>query len=309
MPVFARPVVQIIRARRSVRAYSGEPIPAAAYAELVAACGSLTRGPLGTECRLRLVEDAWSLWGTRLFLAGAARRGPHALEDLGRLLEELVLRATGLSLGTCWIGLGFPQRAFAAALQLAHGEILPAVIPLGLPSGRTTAYGLAARLATGAARRKSWGELFFDGGFRTPLPAPRTASGASGGSDPADPYELALEMVRLAPSAQNRQPWRVVRTGTADRPRFHFFRHRPPGLLSLRPDWQRLDIGIAMAHFELTLAEAGVHGRWAAAFDAGKPAAGRPPAASGLRAASGFRAPGGLHRIDYVASWLPEERP
>ena len=283
----ARSLVQIIRGRRSVRAFSGEAIPAAAFTELVAACGSLTRGPLGTECRLRLLEDVWTVWGARHFLAGAARNGPHALADLGRLLQELVLRACGLSLGTCWIGLGFPQQAFAEALALAPEEVLPAVVAVGLPSSRKTAYGLAARLATGASRRKPWGELFFDGNFRTPLPAPS--------AEAANPYALALEMLRLAPSAQNRQPWRVLRDGPeakaapGQQPRFHFFRQKPAGLLSSRPDWLRLDIGIAMAHFELTLADAGARGRWSAASPA--PAVHLP------------------RRTDYVASWLPQERP
>ncbi len=276
-------LVQIIRERRSVRAYSGQTIPAAAFTELVAACGSLTRGPLGTECRILLLENVWSVWGTRLFLAGAARRGPHALVDLGRLLEELVLRAAGLSLGTCWIGLGFPRQAFAEAVALAPGEVLPAVIAVGLPSERKTAYGLAARVATGAARRKPWVELFFDGDFRTPLPEPAETGAATG------PYALALEMVRLAPSAQNRQPWRVVRDGPGESPRFHFFRQKPAGLPSFRPDWLRLDIGIAMAHFELALAAAGAHGRWSAA---GPALAVRLP-----------------RRTEYVASWLPQDRP
>jgi nitroreductase len=274
----ARSLVQLIRDRRSVRAYSDQPIPAAAFTELVAACGSLARGPLGTECRIRLVEDVWSIWGTRYFLAGAARRGPRALADLGRLLEELVLRACGLSLGTCWIGLGFPRQAFAQALALAPGEVLPAVIAVGLPSQRKTAYGLAARLATGASRRKAWGELFFAGGFRTPLPEP---------SAPPGPYELALQMARLAPSARNRQPWRVVRTGQADAPSFHFFMETR--FLSSRPRGLLLDMGIAMAHFELTLVETGARGCW-----------------STKGPAQGIRLP---PRTDYVASWLPEDRP
>jgi hypothetical protein len=281
----SRSLAQLIRDRRSVRAYSGQALPAAAFTALEAACGGLTGGPLGTPCRIRLVRDAWRIWGARHFLVGAARGGPHALTDLGRLLEELVLLAAGHSLGTCWIGLGFPQAAFAAAMALAPEEILPAVIAVGEPSGRTTAYGLAARLATGASRRKSWSELFFDGDFRAPLSEP--------GSPPvgraAGPYALALEMVRLAPSAQNRQPWRVVREGPEQRARYHFFRQQPAGLLSSRPDWLRLDIGIAMAHFELTLAEAGVGGRWSAEGLSGDASLHLPP------------------RTDYVASWLPGE--
>jgi hypothetical protein len=316
----ARSLVRLIRERSSVRSYSGQGLPAAAFTELVAACGSMTCGPLGTPCRLRLVEDVWSLWGARHFLAGAAQKGPHALVDLGRLLEELVLRACGLSLATCWIGLGFPRRAFAAALGLAPEEILPAVVAVGLPSGRQSAYGRAARLATGASRRKPWGELFFDGDFDTPLhePAgepgagelgagelagelPGELAGAGARAELADPFALALEMVRLAPSAQNRQPWRVLREGPQREParraapggrahpRFHFCRQRPAGLPLFRPDWLRLDIGIAMTHFELTLAEAGVRGRWSAGGP--DPALRLPP------------------RTDYVASWIPEDRP
>jgi hypothetical protein len=304
----SRPLVQLIRERGSVRSYTGEALPAAAFTELVAACGSLTCGPLGTPCRLRLVEDVWSVWGARHFLAGAALKGPHALADLGRLLEELVLRACGLSLGTCWIGLGFPRRAFAEAMRLTPEEVLPAVVAVGLPSGRQSAYGLAARLATGASRRKPRSELFFDGDFGTPLPEPAPAGPGAGGSpaagartEPGDPYALALEMVRQAPSAQNRQPWRVVREAPprerargatpagGGQPRFHFYRQRPAGLPLSRPDWLRLDIGIAMAHFELTLAEAGVRGRWSAAGP--DPAIRLPP------------------RTDYVASWTPEDRP
>jgi len=285
----ARSLAQLIRERRSVRAYSGQAIPAAAFTELGAACGALTRGPLGTECRILLLSNVWTIWGARHFLAGAARGGPHALADLGRLLEELVLRACGLSLGTCWIGLGFPQAAFAEALALAPEETLPAVIAVGVPSGRTTAYGLAARLATGASRRKPWGELFFDGNFRAPLSVPGGPPAAVPPGPGAGPFALALEMVRLAPSAQNRQPWRVVREGPEERARYHFFRQQPAGPLSSRPDWLRLDVGIAMAHFELALAEAGVRGRWSA--DGPLPVLPLPP------------------RTDYVASWLPEERP
>jgi hypothetical protein len=270
-------ITDLIRQRSSVRSFAPQGVPRRAFDELSEACRSPVRGPLGTECRLHLLEGVWSLWGTRIFLAGAARRGAHCLEDYGRLLEELVLRATGLSLGTCWIGLGFPQAAFASALSLGADELVPAVVAVGVPSGLKTLYHRAARLVTRAVRRKPWDELFFDGDFSTPLPSQRAAH----------PYQQALEMVRLAPSSQNRQPWRVLRSGASGRPRFHFYGQRPAVPLGSRTEWLRLDVGIAMAHFELTMMEAGMRGRWAAEA--------RPPA--------GLLPP----RTDYVASWLPEQ--
>jgi len=60
-------------------------------------------------------------------------------------------------------------------------------------------------------------------------------------------------MVRIAPSASNKQPWRIVKIEGA----WHFFLERTKGygdgiifkLLKLA-DIQRLDMGIAMCHFE-----------------------------------------------------------
>jgi hypothetical protein len=71
-------------------------------------------------------------------------------------------------------------------------------------------------------------------------------------------------MVRLGPSASNKQPWRIVRQGE----RWHFFIERSflygPRTLGLVgiADMQRLDIGIAMCHFELSSRELGIRGEW-----------------------------------------------
>jgi len=72
-------------------------------------------------------------------------------------------------------------------------------------------------------------------------------------------------MVRIGPSASNKQPWRVVRDANA----WHFYLHRTPGyrrgffqvLLDL-VDLQRIDLGIAMCHFESSAREAGLQGEW-----------------------------------------------
>ena len=77
--------------------------------------------------------------------------------------------------------------------------------------------------------------------------------------------QYALEMVRLGPSASNRQPWRVVKGGE----KWHFYLQRSPGYQERRlvklyttADLQRIDMGIAMCHFELTLKELGLEGKW-----------------------------------------------
>ena len=72
-------------------------------------------------------------------------------------------------------------------------------------------------------------------------------------------------MVRLGPSASNKQPWRIIKDGNA----WHFYLQRTRGygdgltfkLLRLA-DLQRVDMGIAMSHFELTATELGLKGQW-----------------------------------------------
>jgi hypothetical protein len=131
------------------------------------------------------------------------------------------------------------------------------------------------RFGIASANRLPWEMLFFHGGLSTPL------TGEAAGR-----YALPLEMVRLGPSASNKQPWRVLRTGND----FHFYLRRTPGyregffqrILRLA-DLQRIDIGIAMCHFELAATELGLQGRWEA----------REP---------GVKTPDPLS--EYVISWL-----
>ncbi len=106
----------------------------------------------------------------------------------------------------------------------------------------------------GSNQRLPWEALFFDARWGVPL-SPE-AAGA---------YAEALEMVRLGPSASNKQPWRIVREGN----HWHFYLQRTPryaamglGKLIRIADIQRIDLGIAMCHFELTAAELGLAGQW-----------------------------------------------
>jgi nitroreductase len=185
------------------------------------------------------------------------RRGIEALEDYGYRLEIAVLQAADLDLGTCWLGGTFTRSSFSQLIQLQPGEILPAVIAVGAPAGQRSRIESAIRAQAQSDNRLAWDSQFFEGSFDRPL-----------SRDSAGAFAETLEMVRLAPSASNKQPWRVVHAGGA----WHFYRRRTPGyrdglitrLLGVA-DMQRIDLGIAMAHFELAAREAGLPGEWCAA--------------------------------------------
>jgi hypothetical protein len=188
------------------------------------------------------------------FLVGAAAPTERYLEDYGYCMEELILGATDLGLGTCWLGGTFTRSSFSRAVSAQKSEHLPAVVSVGMIEDLEKAQNGMIRRRAGGAGRLEWEQLFFDGKFGAPLSA-----------EAAGPYAASLEMVRLAPSASNKQPWRVVREGNA----MHFFLSRTTGyrgtvvgrLLKLE-DIQKVDIGIAMCHFELAARERGLTGSW-----------------------------------------------
>jgi hypothetical protein len=106
----------------------------------------------------------------------------------------------------------------------------------------------------GADQRLPWEQLFFLKRFGAPLTREEAADHAA-----------SLEMVRLGPSASNKQPWRIVKDGSA----WHFYLQRTKGYRegTIQKHWkvadiQRLDMGIAMCHFELTAGELGSSGKW-----------------------------------------------
>ena len=262
---FSRPVTEIIRQRFSCRRYLDTPIGVEERRRLEAFLASNTESPLGSSARFLLVaateESRQSLRGlgtygtirnTTAFIIGAVKPGGKNLEGFGYLLERAVLYATDLGLGTCWLGGFFTRSSFSRTMRLSGKETIPAVIAMGYKASPSAEADVFRQIANGAHRRP-WAQLFFDGSFGSPL-----------AREKAGLYEEPLEMVRLGPSASNRQPWRVVHDGAG----YHFYvqrtlgYHNPFTRLARVVDLQRVDLGIALCHFGLTASELGLPGAW-----------------------------------------------
>jgi nitroreductase len=286
--------LDLIRSRTSVRRYNGEILAGEVRQELERCCRIARRGPFGGACRFQLVDNHSStgtrgervgaygiIGGARTYLAGAAEPSRYCLEDFGYLFELLVLKATDLELGSCWIGAGITRSRFARAIGLREEEILPTVSPVGVPTAQRSLVDRVIRWGAGSKHRKPWEELFGDAGTAEPL-----------SRDGAGRFATALEMVRLAPSASNRQPWRCLRAGDT----IHFFLQRFPGYQAVSPtDLQRVDMGIAMAHFELAMEAEENEGTWQVL----DPAHGT---------ASALEPPESWQKAEYLVSWV-ERRP
>ncbi|HLD30500.1 MAG TPA: nitroreductase family protein [bacterium] len=225
--------------------------------------------PLGSVITCGVIK------GARYFISGTLKKTERAEEDFGYAMEKNILFATGLGLGTCWLGGTFSRSRFADLTGLAEGDFIPAVTPVGYPAGKRTLLDRAIAFSASSRKRKPRDKIFFFGDISRPL-----------SENSAGAYSGALECVRLAPSASNRQPWRVIKETGA--PVFHFFLRRMPLYGSLVPgvDLQRLDMGIAMCHFELSAEESGLCGKWILDF--------QPPQRAG--------------GAEYVISWTGERQ-
>ncbi|MHB8054292.1 MAG: nitroreductase family protein [Candidatus Aminicenantales bacterium] len=162
--------------------------------------------------------------------------GPLVPAQTGYTGEALILEATALGLGTCWVSGFFRAAEVGKDILLSGGERIFAVTPLGLGERNISFKEKIYIAAIGSRKRVSLDEL-------------------TEGTPPL-PWQIkALEAARLAPSARNRQPWHFV---------------LEPGSITVRreagPDGDHypksLDCGIAMLHLELGARAGGVSGSW-----------------------------------------------
>jgi hypothetical protein len=261
-----RPASELMRERFSCRSYLRKPIDEAIQARLREFLGSLGPGPFGSPLRFGLLaataEDEQALKGLGTygmiknpqgFIVGAMGPGPKNLEDLGYLMERAILEAAALGLGTCWLGGSFRKSRFSKSIGVSGDETVPAIASVGYSADAERSGGWAGRAIKRSARLAPE-KLFFLGGFDRPL-----------GAEGSGALAPALEAVRWAPSASNKQPWRIVRGNG----RWHFYLQRTKGYgkgllskLSPMADVQRIDLGIAMCHFEMAARELGFAGSW-----------------------------------------------
>jgi nitroreductase len=255
-------IIETMQQRSSTRTFSDQEIEKDKKDRLITYLISNTSGPFRSNVRFALV-DALSnekigfkklgtygmIKGARIYIAGVVQRGEKAMEDFGYCMEKNILLAASLGLGACWLGGTLNRSAFAQRLHMRENEVLPAVTPLGYPKGKRSIQDTITRIVAGSKNRKAFPELFFKGSPENPLSL-----------DECETYSLPLQCIRIAPSASNKQPWRVIKE--KDRFEFHFYLDEDPKYNSIFKDIkiQNIDMGIALCHFESAAQELGLKG-------------------------------------------------
>ena len=241
-------LMELVKSRRSVRTFDGKAPDKEEVRDLLRYAGE-AGNPYDLPITWKVMGAKKNglkcpvISGTDACIAGKMQRAPHAEEAFGYVFERVVLFTEAKGIGTTWIGGTMDRAAFERAMGLEEGEVMPCVSPLGYPAKKMSLRETMMRKGVKADSRLPFEELFFDGSFETPL-----------NTEKAGELANALEMVRWAPSAVNRQPWRVVISGNT----VHFYEKKNKGFVSdATGDIQKIDVGIALCHFMAGLEEKG----------------------------------------------------
>ena len=241
----------MIRKRKSVRSFTGEALRREDRAALEGFIRSQTN-PFQVPVEFRLLDakehrlSSPVIVGEKLYLAAKVKRCKHYEIGFGYSFEQVCLYAEFLGLGTVMLAASLSRAAFEKAMEVQADEVLPVASPVGYPAGKKSVRETLMRKDLKADDRIPFEKLFFDRQYGNPLSA-----------DAAGSFAEALEMARWAPSAGNQQPWRAVVAEDA----VHFYERKSMKDSPLG-DIQKVDVGIALAHFDLTMQEDGFKGHF-----------------------------------------------
>jgi nitroreductase len=259
-------LVSAIQNRHSVRRYKNRSVPQGIVQQVIAAGRNAV--PLRSEIGVRWYV-AWNgqviaqclsglsgvynmFTSAPHYIIAVSQERPGFMENLGFCMEQLILTATALRLGTCWIGGMFSEKELHEFVpDLDKDERIVAITPLG--------YADTSQGARMARQLHRWG---------TDHLGNRRALHETVSHDIWDvPWTFhdetltqLFELTRLAPSWANTQPWHFV---VDDQRLIALVNHVPQrGNIREGKPYYRLDGGIAMCHFYLGAQAVGWPGSW-----------------------------------------------
>jgi nitroreductase len=239
----------VVNLRRSRRLFDSTPIPPDILDKLKKVCEEFrpfheVRSVLMTASADDVFKGFLSHYGkikgTPAFIGFIGEKNEQNVhEKVGYTGEGIILEATAMNLGTCWVGGFFKPDVAASLVNTRETERVFAITPVGYAAGKVS---LEEKIMSGFGRthlRKPLKELI-TGIEEAELPLWMKNS---------------LEAARLAPSAVNRQPWRFYLTSSSI----------TVSVDDVKDTYnipKRIDCGIAMLHIEVAALYHGKKGRW-----------------------------------------------
>ncbi len=237
-------IKDIIRQRKSIRKYSGEALSINDRELLISYLSEEKNliGPFGNTIKivfkdLNLMDEKIGTYGfikkAPSFLVAICKNNRENLLDLGCVFENLILFLQQNNINTCWLGGTFKRKKLQMEEEMVEGDFIPIISPIGYAAEQPHLFGKIIRKMAKADSRIEFNQLFFQDDFQNPI---------------VDKEKVEiLKYVRLAPSASNKQPWRIV---CCNNGKTHFFIERTPKYgSSMGYDIQMVDMGIALSHY------------------------------------------------------------
>ena len=232
---------EAVEKRISCRAFRDEPLPGELIHQLEEKAAALsavsgTRICICSDSEKPAVKLAGAMFSGRVYCCAALIGGDDSFsaEKIGYFGQDLVLFATQLGLGTCWVAGTFDRKS--VAVELEENERFWDVIPIGWPAEKTPRKQTMIRAAIRRKNRKL--EEFVE----SELPFAELPEWVRKGA----------EAIRLGPSAVNQQPVNIIWKDGCARAKLW---KRGHGL-------EYNDLGIAKKQFEVGAAECGIRGVW-----------------------------------------------
>jgi nitroreductase len=167
-------VAETIKKRKSVRTYLPTELSGQTITKLSEIASGL-KGPFEAPFRFVFFKAQSKLMGAneglklgtygvirgaKHYCAGIVTRSKNDLEQLGYTMEHLILYATDMDLGTCWLGGTFSKKNLQLQLNLNDDEHMPAITPLGYSAKDESFLSKSMKWGAKSATRKAWSELF-----------------------------------------------------------------------------------------------------------------------------------------------------
>lgn len=184
--------------------------------------------------------------GTEEYIAAKVYRVPQYEIAYGYSFERLCLFAESLGIGTVMLAGTLSRKTFEEAMEVKDQEVMFVASPIGYPADKKSIREKMMRKVVKADERLPFNTIFFEDSFEKGL-LPENAR----------QFRDALEMMRLAPSAVNKQPWRAI--VCQNKVHFYEMKNKASSKNQLG-DIKKVDMGIGLCHFDLTLKESGIKG-------------------------------------------------
>ena len=239
-------IIQAMKERRSVRSFNGHPLSKetiSALQKIVSDSYTLFGGHITIRLKYFDIKGDFKpstygvIKGASDYFLMAIGEGEDSELTAGFQFEQVVLKAWELGLGTCWIAGTYKGSQFDQGEKWPEGESLKIICPVGV-SEKQRMFEKVMRLTVGSDKRKPFSELFFEDDFSKSL-------------KPDSRFGESLEMLRIAPSSTNSQPWRVLVKGEKV-----LFYYKPKYPITI------IDMGIGICHFYETEKYNGFDGKF-----------------------------------------------